>query len=139
MVSNKVERYTLNKDRIKLYLNFTLDLLYTIDEYYLDADSFNSDSIIKNHYSWCFNRVCDNYKCEGIDFSKNEKLNSYFGKYFYSQLYATNKFDVIETKKIPLEGYVKFWNTIFNSNKPSNTANVLIEIYKIFDLSINEK
>ena len=43
------KKYIIVKDRVELYKDFALNLLYHIDHYYVDFDSIHEDSDINNH------------------------------------------------------------------------------------------
>jgi len=130
------KKYIIVKDRVELYKDFALNLLYHIDHYYVDFDSIHEDSDINNHFSWCFNKVCDEFKEENIDFSTNVVLKEYFNTYYYHQYYK-----IKGTDDIQLQHHEKFWNEVFNINneKNRNILNILIEIYTICDVSVNNE
>jgi hypothetical protein len=136
MKSSTNKKYIIVKDRVELYKDFSLNLLYYIDHYYVDYDSIHEDSDINNHFYWCFNKVCDEFKEEEIDFSKNNELKEYFRTYYYHQYYK-----IKGTQDISLQYYEKFWNEIFNveKQKNKNIINILIEIYTLYDKSINNE
>ena len=75
---NNTKKYIIIKDRVELYKDFAMNLLYYIYNYYIDRESLSDDEDIHNHYIWCFNKVCDEFKQENIDFSNNEELKLYF-------------------------------------------------------------
>ena len=72
------QKYIVVKDRVEIYKDFAMNLLYYIYNYYIDRESLSADEDIRNHYSWCFGKVCDEFKQEGLDFSKNKELKEYF-------------------------------------------------------------
>jgi len=129
-------KYIIIKDRIEIYKDFTYNLLYYIKEYYLDKYTLKLDEDIKNHYNWCFNKVCNEFKLEGIDFSTNDTLREYFYGYYYHQFYRLEKIHEVSH-------YENFWEKIFevdeNKTKNKNILKVLIEIYQIFDTSITKE
>ena len=127
------------KDRIDLYKDFALNLLYYIDKYYLDKSCIFNDSDISNHFSWCYNKVCDEFKEESIDFTQNKELKKYFYTYYYSEIYTTDKFNGKE--ELPLANHERFWKKMFEIGKEptKGSVNMLLEIYIIFDKSINVK
>ncbi len=133
------QKYIIVKDRAEIYKDFTLNLLYCIFDFYLDRQTLSEDTDIYNHFNWCFNRVCDVYKKEEIDFSKNEDLKNYFYSYYYQQFYKPNIDEISEMP--PLSYYEKFWKNIFeiDKQKNKNIVKVLIETYNIFDKSINQE
>jgi len=124
------------KDRVELYKDFALNLLYYIHDYYLDRVTLGQDADIYNHYSWCFNKVCDEFKKEEIDFSKNKTLKDYFFAYYYQQFYAANN-----KQDTTLKYFEGFWKNIFeiNKHKNKNIINILIELYEIYDESVCEE
>lgn len=134
-MSVSTQKYIIVKDRVEIYKDFTINLLYYIDKYYLDSETLSEDTDINNHYNWCFNKVCDEFKEEGIDFSKNANLRDYFYQFFYHQYYKK------ENQNLSLPYYEKFWRNIFeiDKQKNKNIINTMIEIYNIFDKSINRE
>jgi hypothetical protein len=136
-MGNDNKRYQIIKDRVEIYKDFTLNLLYYIHKYYLDKESLSKDEDIYNHYSWCFRKVCNEFLLEEIDFTKNEDLKQYFYKYYYNQFYKIDKENI--NQNTSLEYYERFWEGIFkiSNDKNKNILNILVEIYNIYDKSIN--
>jgi hypothetical protein len=130
-----VQKYIVVKDRVEIYKDFTINLLNYIIDYYLDNVTLSEDADIRNHYNWCFNKVCDEFKLEGLNFSKNEPLRDYFYQFFYYQFYKR------ENQDMSLVYYEKFWRNIFkiDENKNKNVMNTMIELYNIFDTSVNQE
>ena len=130
------QKFIIIKDRIEIYKDFTFNLLCYINKYYLDNVTLKLDEDIRNHYNWCFDKVCEEFKLEEINFSNNKKLREYFYGYYYQQYYKINKI-------LPLTHYVNFWENIFDvdeyKSKNKNILNVLIELYEIFDASITKE
>lgn len=127
------QKYMIVKDRVEIYKDFAFNLLYHIHHYYIDKESLSADVDIHNHYLWCFNKVCDEFKQEELDFSSNNELKEYFYAYYYHQFYKANP-----NQDTSLVNYEKFWRNIFeiDKQKNKNVINILIEIYKVFDKSI---
>lgn len=123
------------KDRVEIYKDFTINLLSYIMDFYLDNKTLSADNDIRNHYNWCFNKVCDEFKEEGLDFSNNENLRQYFYDFFYHQFYKRENQDIVYTY------YEKFWLNIFNIEKQNNKniMNTMVELYNIFDKSVNHE
>jgi hypothetical protein len=132
------QKYIIVKDRVEIYKDFALNLLYYINHYYIDRESLSADEDIHNHYVWCFNKVCDEFKQEEIDFSKNVELREYFYAYYYHQFY---KVTGNKNQDTSLGFYERFWKNIFeiDKQKNKNIINILIEIYNIYDKSINQE
>lgn len=126
------------KDRVKLYKDFTLNLLYYIDKYYLDYETLSEDTDIYNHYVFCYNKTCDDFLKEDLNFTTNEKLKEYFYTYYYSLYYT------IRREETTLDDYINLWDNIFDieNHKNKNRGErfeMFIELYQIFDISINNK
>ena len=134
---NNTQKFIIVKDRVEIYKDFTINLINYIIDFYLDAKTLASDEDIYNHYNWCFNKVCDEFKLENINFSDNDKLRNYYYDFFYHQFYKREMEN--KTNLVTLSFYEKFWKNIFEIDKQSNRniINSLIEIYNIFDISIN--
>lgn len=128
------QKQTIIKDRVEIYKDFAINLLNYIYEYYIDKESLNDDEDIYNHYSWCFNKVCDEFNEENINFKENKELKEYYYSYYYHQFYRK------ETQH-SLKVYKSFWNNIFEIDNQKNMGllNLLIEAYVIYDKSINSE
>lgn len=133
------KKFVVIKDRVEVYKDFTLNLLYYIQKYYVDRESLSEDEDIYNHYSWCYNKTCDDFKKEELDFSTNEELKKYFYMYYYNQFYLLDEDQFGHDGS--LEYFKEFWDTIFEikNQKNRNILNVLIELYAIFDKSVNKE
>ena len=133
------QKYIIVKDRVEIYKDFTLNLINYIIDYYLDKQTLSNDADIRNHYIWCFNKVCDEFKLEGLDFSKNEILKEYFYNFYYNQFY---KREILTgNEDVTITFYEKFWRNIFeiDKQKNKNIINTLIEIYNVFDTSVSQE
>lgn len=126
------QKYVIIKDRIEIYKDFTINLLNYIIFYYLDKDSLSEDEDIKNHFNFCYDKVCNEFLEEEINFKDNNELRQYFYVYYYNEFYKNKKSSKLAT-------YDKFWRNIFEIDlqKDKNAISVLLEIYMIFDKSIN--
>ena len=128
------KKYSIVKDRVEIYRDFALNLLYYIHHYYIDRETLSEDQDIYNHFKWCFNKVCAEFLEEGLDFTHNKELKQYYYAYYYHQFYrATSNQDT------SLQYFEKFWKNIFEIDKQRNRnlINILIEIYNIYYKSIN--
>ncbi|MFW6219423.1 MAG: hypothetical protein ACOC33_01015 [bacterium] len=126
-----LKKYTIIKDRVKIFEDFTLNLLHYIYHYYLDKDTLKYETDIKNYYNFCFMKVCSEYEKEELYFSSNGKLFNYFYRYYYDHFFTTKN----EPQK---SFFVKFWKKVFNidNQRNENYLKIMIELYKIFDESI---
>jgi len=130
----KPEKILLLKDRIETCRDFTINLLLYIDFYYIDKESLSDEVDIKNHYNFCYDKTCDDFEKEDLHFKNNIELRNYYYGIYYNQYYKLDK----PSMKI----CYKFWNDdIFNINKfrNKNVMELLIELYDIFNTSLNKK
>ena len=128
------QKYTIVKDRVDIYKDFTINLLRYIDKYYLDGNTLKDDTDIHNHYQFCYRKTCDDFLKEDIDFTENELLQEYFyTSYYYPLVYALGE------STLDVNDHIKFWSEVFDIDKQDNKSilNIFIEIYRIFDKSIS--
>ena len=130
------QKYIVVKDRVEIYKDFALNLLYYIHEYYLDNITLSADQDIWNHFKWCYGKVCDEFQKENLDFTRNKELKHYFYKYYYHQFYTAN-----QNQDTTLEHFEKFWRTVFDIDKQKNKnlLNLLLELYEIYDKSVSQE
>ena len=135
-MTNVTQRFQIINNRVEIYRDFALNLLYYIYNYYLDKETLSKDEDIYNHYTWCFKKVCDEFLLEELDFRKNSDLKKYFYDYYYHQFYKIDKNNMNQNTSI--EYYERFWKGIFeiDKQKNKNVLNLLVEIYNVFDKSI---
>ena len=122
-------------DRVEVYRDFIINLTHHIFEYYIDDGSFDKEDVDK-FFDWCYDRVCDEFKEEDIDFSQNFKVKKYFKEYFH-----VNYFYADDEYKKDKDHYINFWKNIFDAKSVENKKLFLafVELYSYFDESINEK
>lgn len=123
------------KERVELYKDFTLNLLYHIYNTYLGNQFISSDEDILGHFKWAFDKVLDEFLEEEIIFFESKNLFNYFYAYYYSQFYKMDKIH-------QLSYYVNFWKDIFyvkNQKTNKKKFQVLLEMYELFDQCLNKK
>ena len=76
------------KKRSEIFKEFTLYLAHTIIRLYPGRDVLNDDENITHFYDYCYNKSCEEFLKQGIDFSKNKKLAKYFYTYFYNEFFV---------------------------------------------------
>lgn len=131
-----LQKHCVIKDRVDIYKDFTLNLLYNINKYYVGKDALNDDVDIYNHYLFCYKKTCKDFLREEIDFTDNDELIEYFYTYYYTLIY-----DVNGKHEFNFDDQMIFWETVFYNIISYNeeTINIFIETYRVFDKSINSK
>jgi len=118
-------------DRIIIYKDFAINLTHYLFKYYINDGSFTPDDN-RNFHRWCFNKVCDEFKEEDIDFSGNVKLEEmffdYFNKYFFSSIVQD------------ISVFIKFWENFFDvyTQKNINVQSMMLDYYMQFNQSVDE-
>lgn len=122
------------KERVELYRDFVINLIYYINSTYLGKDYIKTTEDIKGHYNWAFNKVLSDFEKEGVYFTDVKELRTYFFDFFYPRFYVTDQ-------QTTLKGFLDFWENIFvlKQNKDKTVLNALIEVYKLFDNAFNDK
>lgn len=120
-------------EKCELYSDFVQSLLILTFDTYMGDDIMNVQDQVK-HFNWCWNKIIDDFKSEGI-FFKNPKLYEYFLEFMLEGFYIHEKkknFDYTD------KGLLKIWSDIFNYDKIKTQADMdtLIEIYNIFEKSL---
>ena len=130
----KFKSYNVVRERVELYKDFTLNLLYYVHTTYFGKDYIKSEYDMRGHFTWCYRKVLEDFEKEGIYFHENEELYDYFYGYYEDQFYKTEKIE-------PIPHYEKFWENIFEikKTKKRNIFEVLLELYEIFDQTITKK
>ena len=130
MKKNKLNFFI--SERLNIYKDFTMTLTHIILDYYIDRDSLNNDVDVANHYNWCYDKTCDIFLKEEIDFKDNEELRDYFFSYYYDRLYFTNEQD-------DKSHYIQFCVNIFFNIDNQEIMKVLKELYQTFNYSLEKK
>lgn len=134
-ILKKFKSHNILKERVELYKDFTLNLLNHIYTSYLGREYIKTKRDVEGHYNWCFGKVLEEFDDQEIDFYGNDDLYNYFFRYFYDQFYNS-------TKQLPVSQHRKMWTEIYNHkklNKNKNEFEVLVELYQIFDSSLDSK
>ena len=120
-------------DRVNLYLDFVISLFNIVFDTYL-GDDITSKKDQKNHFKWCWEKNVDNFKKEGIGFASN-KLYNYFFDFIGEVYYPISKKE--ENQKAH-SNILKLWSYIFDFNniKSKSDMDTLIEVYKLFEDSL---
>lgn len=134
-ILKKFKSHNILRERVDLYKDFSINLLYKIYDTYLGINYINTKKDAIGHYNWCYGKILDEFDDQEIDFYGNDELYDYFLDYYMDQFY--------QQKNQPAITYhMKTWTEIFNhkkTNKSRNEFEVLIELYLLFDISLDNK
>jgi len=138
VMGNKALGFLVLADRLDLYKDFAINLLYCVHDFYLDKESLKEPDDMYNHFNWCFKRVSKDFEKEDLNFFTNKKLMDYLFQYYKIHFYEN--FDFRNKEDINLKLYLEMWNDIFDINKKDeDLTRTMIELYSLFDITITEK
>jgi len=122
-------------EKCELYKDFILTLNKLVVETFLGDDVIHSEKDIKNHFSWCIDKVVDNFRKENIIFDKPTNIKEYFFNFYLELFYnVNNKKDIKEKlNKLPNLSF------IYKRIKTRSDMDVLLELYRLFEKSLNFK
>ena len=121
-------------EKLELYSDFVHSLNDLILSTYLGESEINETKINltksddKNHFNWCWIRVIDNFKKEGLKFEKEGEHYDYFESFFNDTFY--NQKDGKVKTSIGL-----FFTDLFNDDKSftKSDLDMVTTIYKLLD------
>ena len=124
----------INTDRVDLYHDFIISLVYIIDETYLGDDFIKSEDDVKSHFRWCWLKNIDNFKKENILFGESGSHYHYYFDYFYQIYYKSDKHNNL------IDDIIEFWDSIFGLNKVKTMSqyDIFIEIFQYFQLYLDK-
>lgn len=125
----------INYNKCNLYYDFIVSLNYKVYNTFLGDDVINSEKDIHSHFMWCFKDTIKDFKKENIIFENLEELNDYFYN-FYIELFYNNP-----NKKECVDKLNKLAILSFDYDriKTRSDLDVLIELYRLFEKSLNFK
>lgn len=139
-ISKKMERddlhllYRINnitKERIELFYDFVYSLNELVITTYLGDDITTKEDRDK-HFKWCWEKVIDAFKKEGIYFITVTELYNYFITFFQESFYEEKIKTTRKANKLK-----SFWADLFSFSKVKTMSEYesLLELYKIFNRS----
>lgn len=120
----------ISYDRVEIYHDFIISLLYTINETYLGDDVIKCDVDRLSHFNWCWNKVIDNFNEENIKIQKKGEHFNYFYNYMITLFYL----DKERTDDL-IKNYLIFWDDIMISidSKTKSEYDLFVDVYKIMN------
>lgn len=123
----------INKYRLETYRDFIINLCYKTVTTYLGDEYITTQKQRKEHFKWAFDKVCGEFNEEGLNFKKNIDLFDYFFEYYNSTIYENEDYE--------LDFLLDYWEETleYSLDKTKSDLEGMIEVYKIFDKSIDNK
>ncbi len=126
-------------EKLELYSDFSISVHSLILETYLGNSTERTETKIKltpednlKHFEWCFGKVIDNFKKEGIVFKKKGEHFDYFKNFFMDVYYNQKEEKVKSSVKI-------FLAQLFNIKTPFSKSDLdlISVIYKNLDKNMS--
>ena len=120
--------YNVSREKIELFHDFLSSLYNSINKTYLGPDVLFSEYDQRGHFTWCWNKVINDFEKERIFFQKTGKHYEYFWSFFLEAFYLTN----IDGQNIKITDY---FDMLFNFKyrKSRSELDILIELYKLLN------
>jgi hypothetical protein len=122
-------------DKCELYYDFIKTLNLLVVDTFLGDDVINTDEDQKKHFLWCFSKIINDFKSQNIIFDDISDLRTYFYHFYNELFYPDEEKDIVLTKLNNLPNLSFDYNRI----KTRSDMDLLIELYKIFEKSLNFK
>ena len=125
--------YNISREKTELFYDFLISLHDLIHETYLGIDVINSQVDQKNHFTWCWDKVIENFANEKIFFKERGNTYEYFWNFFLEAFYYSQLDGNI--MRIREYFYILFH---FEHKKTRSELDMLTEIYKLLDQNLKK-
>jgi hypothetical protein len=125
--------YNITREKTELYYDFLVSLLDLIEETFLGPDVLQSQEDIKNHFTWCFDKVINNFKKESIEIKSRGNHYEYLWLFFQEAFYQTHiDGDITRIR----EYFYKLFD--FSYKKSRSELDMLTDLYKLFEQNLKK-
>jgi hypothetical protein len=125
--------YNISREKTELFYDFLISLHDLIHETYLGIDVINSEVDQKSHFTWCWDKVIENFTKEKIFFKERGNTYEYFWNFFLEAFYYTQLDGNI--MRIKEYFYILFH---FEHKKTRSELDMLTEIYKLLEQNLKK-
>jgi hypothetical protein len=123
------KKNNISREKLELFHDFVISLDNLIEDTYLGADVIDDDKKIKGHFTWCLNKIIDDFEKEKIYFKRKGTHFVYFFSFFNAAFYE---------KEIDFSESRIHFDELFNimEEKSDVHLELLLDLYKILDLNL---
>lgn len=125
--------YNICREKTELYYDFLMSLYNLMEETYLGSDVMENEQDQKNHFTWCWDKIIDNFNKERIYFKERGNSYLYCWNFFLEAFY----FNKLDNNIIRIKEYFHILFG-FNHRKSRSELDMLTEIYKLFDQNLKK-
>jgi len=116
-----------------LFSDYIISFSELLENTFMGCELYENDLDKKNHFTWCWDKIIDNFSKEKIIFKNRGNCYEYFWNFFLEAFY----FAEIEKKQHNIKNYFqKLFD--FEYRKTRSELDVLTEIYKLFDQNLKK-
>jgi len=125
--------YNISREKIELFHDFVVSLYSIIDKTYLGPDILFTEVDQKNHFTWCWDKIIDNFSKEKIFFKERGNCYEYCWNFFLEAFY----FAQMDGNQLKISDYFfKLFN--FKHRKTRSELDMLTEVYKMFEQNLKK-
>jgi hypothetical protein len=123
--------YNIIREKTEVFHDFIVSLYDLVEKTYMGSDATITELDKKNHFTWCWNKVIDNFSKESIYFKETGQHYEYMWV-FFNEAYYLN-----ETGPNRIREYFdKLFQ--FDYRKTRSELDMLTEFYKILDHNLKK-
>lgn len=123
--------YGITVEKIELFYDFMGSVYNLMEKTYLGPDVIITEEEQKSHFTWCWDKVIDDFLKERITFNKRGIHYEYFWEFFLESFYYLK----MDDKEIQISDYMyKLFN--YNHKKTRSELGILTEIYKLLEKNL---
>ena len=125
--------YNISREKTELFYDFLTSLYTLVDETYLGSDVVYLEETQKSHFTWCWDKIVDNFSKERISFKERGNYYEYFWNFFLEAFY----FNKLDDKPVRIKEH---FETLFDfrHKKTRSELDMLSEIYKLFEQNLKK-
>lgn len=125
--------YNINREKIELFHDFLISLYDIVNETFLGVDVIKETQEQKNHFTWCWGKVIDDFNKENINFRETGSHYLYFWNFFYEAFYLKQ----LTGDPVRIPEYIeKLFN--FKQIKSRSELDILSELYKLLNQNLKK-
>ena len=125
--------YNISREKTELFYDFIITLYELLEDTYLGNDVMISEEDQKNHYTWCWDKVIENFTKERIYFKERGSCYEYFWNFFLEAFY----FAQLDDNQLKIREYFKKLFD-FTYKKTRSELDMVTEIYKLFEQNLKK-
>jgi hypothetical protein len=125
--------YNISLEKTQLFFDFASTLQQIIDSTFLGVDVIYTETDQKNHFTWCWDKLLDNFAKEKILFKERGTCYHYFWNFYLEAFY----FPKMEDKTVRIDEY--FYKLFsFTHRKTRSELDMLTEVYKMLEQNLKK-